>query len=159
MEHAGLTRGALYHHFPDKSSLYAAALQYTSRERFNYYAQELKNGASIDDLIERYLNQDHVHQKTTPCALAFLISDINQRDIQVREAYTQVYKNLLQGLQHTGTEEKRERLTCLAISVLMIGGVALGRALNDDSITEELLGACRTMSLQLLTMNPIANQS
>lgn len=150
MEHANLTRGAFYNHFPDKSTLYAAAIQYASHERFQHYALALDKGESISHIIASYLNHEHVQGKTPPCALAFLVSDISQRDLQVRETYTQVYKNLLKSLEHAGTTEKRERLACLAASVLMVGGVAIGRALEDEEITQELLAACRIMSLQLL---------
>lgn len=154
MAHAGLTRGAFYSHFPDKSTLYAAALQHTSYERFRRYRQEMDAGASLAHLIEGYLHPDHVNATTSPCALAFLISDISQRDTQVRETYTHVYKNLLNGLQNLDTLEQRERLTCLAVSTLMIGGVAIGRALADQAVTQELLEACKTISLQLLQVQP-----
>lgn len=150
MQQAGLTRGAFYSHFPDKSSLYAAAIQYTSYERFKHYAQSLDAGSSLQKLIEGYLTQDHIQEKSLPCALAFLVSDMSQREPQVRETYTQIYKNLLKGLEHLNTTEKRERLACLAVATLMIGGVAIGRALADEELTEELLAACRTVSLQLL---------
>ncbi|TXH69656.1 MAG: TetR/AcrR family transcriptional regulator [Thiothrix sp.] len=150
MAEAGLTRGAFYSHFADKSSLYAAAIQYASKERFRFYRAELTAGVSIERLIEGYLHPDHIKGRDMPCALAFLVSDISQREQQVRSTYTEVYKGLLQGLEHLGTDEKRERLACIAASVLMIGGVAIGRALDDEQITSDLLEACRAVSLQLL---------
>lgn len=158
MQQAGLTRGAFYSHFSDKSSLYAAAIEYTSIERFRHYAQELKAGADLNDIIESYLNQDHTQEQITPCALAFLVSDINQRADQVRETYTNVYRGLLKGLERLHASEQCERLTYLAVSTLMIGGVAIGRALADKELSEELLSACRTVSRQLLQGPPRETQ-
>ena len=38
----------------------------------------------------------------------------------------------------------------LAITAMIIGGVAVGRALNDNDTTEKLLESCKTVTQMLL---------
>jgi hypothetical protein len=40
----------------------------------------------------------------------------------------------------------------LATTAMMIGGVAIGRALNDDDTTKYLLNSCREAALDLLKL-------
>lgn len=45
---------------------------------------------------------------------------------------------------------KSERANRLAATAMMIGGVAIARALDDAETVDELLQACRTFGLALL---------
>ncbi len=40
--------------------------------------------------------------------------------------------------------------SALAVSALMIGGVAVARALNDDGLSQQVLEACYKISEQLI---------
>lgn len=149
MQHAGLTRGAFYSHFSDKSDVYAQAIQYSAKTRFQRYRQALQHDASIVGLINNYISLEHLDEKI-PCALAFLVTDISQRDEKVRETYTKVYKNLLTALATCCTDDERSRAVCLTASALMIGSVAIARALDDETVIAELLAASRQFTQQLL---------
>ncbi|MBA1444104.1 MAG: hypothetical protein M3H12_15085 [Chromatiales bacterium] len=48
------------------------------------------------------------------------------------------------------SESRSRRETALALSAMMIGGVAVARALNDDRSVEQLLDACRKTGLQMI---------
>jgi len=52
--------------------------------------------------------------------------------------------------QHTPSTEE-----ILATTAIMIGGVAIGRALNDTNMTKHLLSSCHNATLSLLKLeNP-----
>ena len=148
MADAGLTRGAFYSHFTDKSALYAEAIQHASQQRFQAYTQTYDT-ANIASFIDTYLSNSHL-QAEIPCALGFLASDISQRNQQVRDTYTHVYERLIQRLSTLGSSQTRQQSNCLAASALLIGGVAISRALNKPVLVEELLAACQQASHDLL---------
>ncbi len=148
MADAGLTRGAFYSHFADKSTLYAEAIQHASQYRFKRYTQTF-DPEQITPFIEAYLSLTHL-EADIPCALGFLITDISQRDEQVRATYTQMYERLLQNLAALGQDKTRTKHQYLAASVLLIGGVALARALNNEVLVQEILTACKQVSHDLL---------
>lgn len=84
-----------------------------------------------------------------PCPLAFLATDVSQRDPQVRNTYTRVYQGMVTriGKLIPGQSDRQQRL---AATAMMIGGVAIARALNDPATQDELLVACRKFALELL---------
>ncbi len=149
MADAGLTRGAFYSHFADKGSLYAEAMVYAARHRFAYYTASANTDDLLAYLLNTYLSQAHVTEDALPCPLAFLANDVSQRDPQVRNTYTRIYKGLVKRLP-TLSRHDPERNACLAVSALMIGGVAVARALDDPAMVGELLAACREASFQIL---------
>ena len=142
MENAGMTRGAFYNHFNNKSELYAESMLYASLR--NPFATE-KNSAASDSVwfertVANYLSREHIEDVASPCPLAFLVNDVNQRDYEVREVYTRIYKNLMRTMRERLTQTDSDNL--MAASAMMIGGVAIARALNDERYADKLLGVC-----------------
>lgn len=152
MKDAGLTRGAFYNHFSDKSHLYAEAIVYAAKKSpliASLRQPEDKN--NLSNLLKGYLSHEHIEHTTTPCPLAFLSSDVNHRDPIVRNTYTKMYKNMLKLLTRLNTSNpsiNREKL--MAVTAMMIGGVAIAHALDDKNTSDELLSACRTIGTSLL---------
>ncbi|MDN4501899.1 TetR family transcriptional regulator [Alteromonadaceae bacterium BrNp21-10] len=143
MADAGLTRGAFYAHFNTKSDLYAESIVAGA---IMAAAQHIKE-ASVQDIVSGYLTKEHVAGTGQHCPLAFLTTDISQRDSQVRQAYTTVFNGLIKRLQKDGLH----RSQAIKQAVLMIGGVAISRALDDNDLVEELLFACQqTEALDIL---------
>ena len=78
------------------------------------------------------------------CPLAFLTTDITQRDEQVRDAYTRVFKGFVNNLdkhlvQQNGTKDTTRSMQQ---AVMLVGGLAIARAINDDALAKELLSSC-----------------
>lgn len=150
MADAGLTRGAFYSHFQDKSELYAEAIAYAAlTSAIAKLDEELPAGQQVQTLLQAYLSPEHVRQESSPCPLAFLATDVSQRDPQVRHTYTRVYRSLVNRLAKIG-ENRADRAHRLAATAMMIGGVAIARALDDESTSNELLAACRKFCSELL---------
>ncbi len=150
MANARLTRGAFYAHFSSKSELHAQALLKAARQA---RTQQIELSEScLPSLAKSYLSQAHRDQELQHlCPLAFLVSDINQQDATVKNTYTQVFKGFVENAQ-TLTDNKR---VALQTSVLMIGGLALAKALNDTTLSDNLLNACQQAIATLNEANPL----
>ena len=151
MEHAGLTRGAFYAHFENKSEVYAEAILAALRRRPDLLPDEdnLDDQEWLRQLFLAYLSHDHVNQKSGACPLAFLATDVANRDPQARSAYTEVYKQLSR-LIGDKLMQRPDDGTAFAITAMMIGGVALCRALSETDTVEQVLEGCRQTALRLL---------
>ncbi len=138
MQEAKLTRGAFYAHFKSKSDLYSQAITKAA-----LVAQDRKPENSNQDLksIGRYYlskaHRDDLWQQ--PCPLASLVSDMTQQNETVRDTYTKVFRGFVQQAnKHTNDKEK-----ALQSAALMIGGLAISKALNDKALSDTLLLACQ----------------
>ncbi|RDH42585.1 TetR/AcrR family transcriptional regulator [Zooshikella ganghwensis] len=138
MQNAGLTRGAFYAHFKSKSELYAEAIRDAALK--SIHAQE--KAPPICERVENYLSVAHRKGEEMACPLAFLVSDVSQQNDTVRDVYTKVFKGFVTRLSES-TQENISNQQALQSAVLMIGGMAIARALNDDSLAEQLLVACQ----------------
>jgi len=152
MQHAGLTRGAFYAHFSNKSDIYAEAILAAIRRSQSLLPQDegISNQQWLKDLFFTYLSHEHINQEAPSCPLAFLATDVANRDPQARLAYTEVYKQLNLLIQDKLMNGKPADDTSFAITAMMIGGVALGRALNETDTVDRMLDSCRQTALRLL---------
>lgn len=144
MKHAGLTRGAFYSHFESKSDLYAESILSAAKRISKRIDPAASNALDFDHLISAYLSKEHADGRSYNCPLAFLTTDITQRDDQVREAYTRVFKGFVRFMElrldpDSQTESSEQSLQN---AVMMIGGIALARAIKDQELSSELISAC-----------------
>lgn len=149
MAAAGMTRGAFYAHFKSKSVLYAEAVMFAAMN------SDIVTQRNADDtelswftrVVDGYLDISHVDLDVSPCPLAFLATDVASSDPNVRRAYTDVYKGLVKLFDKHRPPRlaKRDPDMNLAITALMIGGVAVSRALHDKSLVKKLLQSCRAV--------------
>ncbi|MBT1065015.1 TetR/AcrR family transcriptional regulator [Bowmanella sp. Y26] len=138
MTDAKLTRGAFYAHFGSKSALYSEAILTAAKNSIS----RLPPQPSHTQLTEGYLSEEHVKGQGRRCPLAFLVTDISQRDETVRDTYTRMFQGMVNMLESGGLCREK----ALQQAVLMVGGVAIGRALNNESLVEEILSSCRNLS-------------
>ncbi|MDO3383338.1 TetR/AcrR family transcriptional regulator [Gilvimarinus algae] len=142
MAAAGLTRGAFYAHFGSKSELYAEAIVTAAIRARNLLLEPLSESPSVDAIAARYLSPERARDGDARCPLAFLATDIHQRDDQVRDAYTRVLKGFARTLAGNTTAVELSPQTLRQL-VLLVGGLALARAVNDPALSQCLLDACR----------------
>lgn len=153
MRDAGLTRGAFYHHFSDKAEVYSkAVLNAAFRSPIANQPPSSETTRWLSDVIDGYLNSYHIEDADIPCPLAFLATDISNRQSHARKAYGRVYGGLVEAIasrmEDFRDDEKND--VAMAVTALMIGGVAIGRALDSAETTEKLLVSCRQVAKQLL---------
>jgi TetR/AcrR family transcriptional repressor of nem operon len=148
MENAKLTRGAFYSHFTSKSELYAQAI---IQAGVLSSAQHIGNcDGSLMGITKRYLSKAHRNETVKHlCPLAFLVSDINQQNKTVKDTYTHVFKRFIDNAkQQTKCEQQ-----ALQVATYMIGGLALSKAINDSTLSDELLIACQEGIADLVNAN------
>jgi len=154
MRDAGLTRGAFYNHFSDKAEVYAEAIIHAAMRsaRAVGKATESSSLESLHDLLSGYLSREHIDNSGHPCPLAFLVTDVGTREFKVRESYTRVYRNLVRliGKRLPPARAKDRREAIMAVTAIMIGGVAVGRALISATLADQLLASCRSAARRIL---------
>lgn len=152
MSNAGLTHGGFYAHFASKQALYAEAVTAAaSRSALARLKAAGGEKADVQQLLHGYLSSGHIDGEQPPCPLAFLATDVANREQDVRSAYTRVFRRLAALIERELPQHgapRRER--ALALAALMVGGVAVGRALDDPRLTDALLAACRRLGEDLL---------
>ncbi len=154
MKNAGLTRGAFYAHFSSKKSLYKESISYSTltSSLLKPKDNKLSDKQWLEQLLQEYLSPKHVKGvSTTRCPLAFLTTDIALRDATIRSTYSDIYKGMNNRLlDHTKSYSDCDAEKMLAITAMIIGGVAIGRALNDEELAQKLLASCYTTANELL---------
>lgn len=153
MNNAKMTRGAFYAHFSSKSELYkesilnAAVNSNLAKEK----PESIGNRQWINRLLNEYLSNDHINQKSAPCPIAFLSFDATVEDPGVRDAYTTTFKNMNKRISNfTKSYSTCSENQILAVTAMIVGGVAIARTLNDNTTKNKLLKSCREISKQIL---------
>lgn len=158
MRHAKLTRGAFYAHFSSKSDVYFHAINQASMNAFIRHPihSNFEGPAWLKHFIAIYLNREHIEKRSSPCPLAFMVTDVATSDAKVRSAYTKVFDGFAEILRRHMGEQKESlsnsRQVSLAVSAMLIGSVAIGRALKDEKLRDELLQSSTAMAEHLLSV-------
>ncbi|MBF6057091.1 TetR/AcrR family transcriptional regulator [Thiomicrorhabdus sp. HH1] len=151
MHNAQLTRGGFYAHFSSKEALYSEAI--TSAASLSFAARipaaELSDQERLLLLLKSYLSENHLSDTNPACPLAFLATDVAHQNDEVRDAYTTVYKRLAIYIARLMAESPNSDRV-LALSAMMIGGVAVARSLNDEWTRVKLLTACEKTAQELI---------
>lgn len=146
MKNAKLTHGGFYSHFNSKQELYAEAVLEAAQKSIvtKFPKTDEVNEPLLSQLLSNYLDISHVRQEQEPCPLAFLVTDVSNGEDRVRAAYTKVYKRLVAYINKVlPIEISSRREKALSLTAIMIGGVAISRALNDEKTAKSLLKACQ----------------
>lgn len=156
MKGAGLTRGGFYHHFPNKESLYAAAVN--SFTNCNPFAKRVTQDA-LDRtprqlaavLVDTYLSDDTLADVDNHCPLIALPSDVARAGLQPRAAYTQVVASMLEVFRAAFPKNDRQgtRKAQLMLN-LCVGGMLIARTTDDATLRKQLRAAARDEALRLL---------
>lgn len=155
MADAGLTRGAFYSHFSSKAELYAESMRAAGKRRASSILNRSPEDSAkaLQALVNGYLSQGHRKSEEGGCPLAFLVTDIAQQDQQVRDVYTEVFRGFMgmlgsrlgyaEGADTDDSDSETRNIEVMQKTVMMVGGMAIARALNDDELADQLLQACR----------------
>jgi TetR/AcrR family transcriptional repressor of nem operon len=149
MQGAQLTRGAFYAHFDSKRKVYVEAIFHAAINGPIAALNEETDESALKAMIRDYLGMAHVRQDGPICLLAFLVTDVAKQENEIREVYTQVFKDMVDRVM--GLQMAHDRESTLAVTALMIGGVAIARALNDEALSSRLLESCYKTSERLIS--------
>lgn len=148
MEEAGLTPGGFYSHFASKEALLAEMLGPVATEAGAVLGKGLDSVPGpkrVDAFIDRYLSTSHRTSADEGCPLPALVSEVARSSAPVKASFETIIRSLAEQL----TANAGEKLTedrALAVIALCVGGLSLARSVNDPSLGERILAACRELA-------------
>ncbi|HEY0061431.1 MAG TPA: TetR/AcrR family transcriptional regulator [Telluria sp.] len=145
MKGAGLTHGGFYGNFGSKEALMAEAAIKAVDTSLAHWDKAIARhpGDPLQTVTRAYLSVRHRDHPGLGCAVAALGPEVARLSPDVRTAMTegisrQVGK--LASLMPPGSEEQ-QRKDALATYAAMVGALVISRAVNDDSLSQEVLSA------------------
>jgi TetR/AcrR family transcriptional repressor of nem operon len=150
MAGAGLTRGGFYSYFQSKSELYAEAI--------NHFVNGKGDGAGAVDgaadraakIVRDYLSLPHFENINASCPLIGLSSDLSRTNRSVRVAQEAALRMMIETFEHGVTQSAQPaRQRALALTSLCVGGMVLARAIEDQSLANEIREAALAIALKL----------
>lgn len=139
MAKAGMTRGAFYSHFQSKTDLYQHAMAQAAHNMFQL-AQNCDGQLNLKRLFDGYLSDRHVKNDDIGCPLAFLVTDVAQQQPEIRDTYTRLFAGMARQISDTSQQPQD---VVLQQMVMMIGGVAIARALSEPELQQQVLDMLR----------------
>jgi TetR/AcrR family transcriptional repressor of nem operon len=145
MKSAGLTHGGFYGHFASKEDLLAEAAAHALKKSVERWEGYLAAGpaTALDKIRDGYLNYTHCDQPGQGCAVTALGPDIGRLGPKARHALTEGARGQVAVLQQLmpGVDAAEQRKQALAKYAAMIGAIVLARAVDDASLSQEVLAA------------------
>lgn len=143
MSEAGLTNGAFYAHFASKSEMVEKSLKRATDVQWQQFEKELASGRLLN-IIRAYLSEQHRDHPESGCPSAALLPEIARQEPATRHAYTESVKRLLNAVEkRLSALPKGPKAREIAIGTLglLIGTLQLARAVDDPSLSKDILAA------------------
>jgi TetR/AcrR family transcriptional repressor of nem operon len=157
MAGAGLTVGGFYAHFPSKEALVDEALRRTAsamRARLVERLDAKPERERIAIVLKRYLSVAHRDEAAKGCPFPAVVGEIGTSAPQhapvLAEQIGEVAELLETQLPRDAATREgapSPRQLALGLVALMVGGLALSRALRGSALSEEVLRASRTLGV------------
>src|SRR5262249_32373411 len=136
MKEAGLTHGGFYGRFASKEDLAAEAVARALEQSAGLQSRF----TNVADFVSDYLSESHFADRANGCVLAALGGDVARRGEGVRSCVTSHVRTALERLaglyRGTAVARRRRAITTLAG---VVGALTLARAIEDPSLSEEIL--------------------
>jgi len=148
MQEAGLTHGGFYAHFESKEACVAEAMREIFAElsqRTDRAIQGLPPRHALATVIDLYVSKYHRDNADDGCPITSLNSDMPRQPEAIREVFDKGVKGMVARMTKRLSAARIENAESLAPAVLsaMVGAVSLSRAVNDKTLSDELLVAAR----------------
>ena len=144
MEGADLTVGGFYAHFESKDALVEATLRRSMEDLRPILLRELDRASEwrrLEVVLQRYLSRDHRDNPAGGCAMPAMVAELSATGDAGRGVLAEEFEQNVRLIAGSTSPEARARM--LGLLALMVGGVALSRALKGTPLSDELLKACR----------------
>jgi TetR/AcrR family transcriptional regulator, transcriptional repressor for nem operon len=145
-EEAGLTHGAVYSQFGSKQIIAAEAVGLAlAKSKHLWQALAARNGRKnvkvFPTIVAQYLSTAHRDTAGQGCVVAALGSEIARQPRPVRDSFTREFKNSLEFLTRLMREDDPScnKEDAIAAFVSMVGAIILARAVNDESLSNQIL--------------------
>lgn len=148
MQEAGLTAGGFYSHFPSKEALFAETLPHVLAQTHTLIGpdfDELNGPEWVRAVAERYLSPAHRRRVDKGCPLPALLSEVARASQESKLAFEAVLRQVVSNAE-AYLPNRRSNSTqdqALAFLALLVGGMTLARAVDDEPLADRILAACR----------------
>jgi len=141
MTESGGTVGGFYKHFESRDALVIEAMT----EAMADYDAFRGGDAPVLEFITTYLSAGHRDSPGTGCATGALLSDFARASQGARSVMTQRFKTGLTVAQDAvpGRRASDRRATAMLLMCAMMGAISLSRAVNDPTLSKEILDATK----------------
>lgn len=164
MAGAGMTHGAFYEYFKDKSALYSEVLSCFLTDpnwvpRWEGLSVDLKATDAGAQIIRAYLSRQHFDDVENSCPMVALPTDVRRSSADVKTAFESVFSAMVALLERSvsGQDGGTRRQKAQAIAALCVGGLIVSRALRDAGFADDLREASMAVALGLLDSNELQN--
>lgn len=153
MTDAGLTRGGFYNHFDAKEDLYAEAItRFISDGPEGWqreYVDPSAQGPQLAKMIvDAYLSREHFEDRDGSCPMIGLPSDAARAGAAIKAAYREVLQMMAGAFEASlAAGEPSARQRALALVAVCVGGMVLSRAVDDQTLADDLRNAARDHAL------------
>lgn len=159
MADAGLTHGAFYSHFENKGELARAAFEAAVKHNRTRWTGKWTHGAWADrlsDLAKRYLTGRHRDNLDSSCALTTLSSEAARSDEAFRATYETELTDTLSAIANRDFDQldPKQADDALAFMSLIVGSLALSRAVKSDHLSNRILQVGRQAAGRLASSYP-----
>ena len=145
MRDAGLTHGGFYAHFESKDQLTESSLEQAmkvNREQWTATQGREAWPFRLARLARRYLTVKHRDAPADGCALAALATEAGRADAGFREAYERELRLSLRSICRDAPMDGSRPGDAAAFMALCVGGIALSRAVADETLSRFILESC-----------------
>src|SRR5438552_3043837 len=152
MSEAGLTNGAFYAHFSSKSEMVEKSLERATDEQWQQFEKEIASGRLLN-IVRAYLSEQHRDHPESGCPSAALLPEISRHEPATRHVYTESVKRLLKAVEKQLPDmPKGPKARQIAIGTvgLLIGTLQMARAVDDPSLSEDILAAGTQVATTLI---------
>ncbi len=148
MKHAGLTHGGFYAHFDDKTDLVIASLERAFADQRRVLLKDGVQGrALLEAIITRYLSREHMENPGAGCPVPPLAGEVARAPKAVKAVFRRNL-SLLVDRMHARIGGDRDDI--LAVCAMAVGAMTLARAVGDEAMADQILGAARRHVLHRL---------
>ena len=148
MKLVGLTHGGFYSHFESREALvieaFASAMDRTMVQ-WRSHTKGMPADEQFDAFIEAYLRSGHRDDRAHGCVLPALGTDIARSSRKARGVFARKLDEMIgviAGLLPGKSQKQARQIATGALATLM-GSIALARAVGDNKLSDEILGAGR----------------
>jgi TetR/AcrR family transcriptional regulator, transcriptional repressor for nem operon len=166
MAGAGMTHGAFYEYFKDKSALYSEVLSCFLTDpdwspRWEGISIDLNARNAGAQIIRAYLSRQHFEDVENSCPMVALPTDVRRSSPVVKAAFETVFSAMVALLEKSASGQKgrMRRQRAQAVAALCVGGLVVSRALRDVSLADDLRRASMAVALELIDSNELQSAS
>lgn len=133
MSEAGMTRGGFYKHFRNKTALLIEVV----RDGQVDLPEEIS--CHVGDILSRYLDDSHIEDKANACPLFTFPNDVAHHGDDVKAAYEDVAKSIVEVLTLAQPEKNRE--LAMALMAMCVGCMVVMNSSFDPDFKKSLRNA------------------